>query len=270
MKFNRTERALHAFAVVAFVLLILIILFGQTVKDSGPAEWLSALLNLVMAGAAVAAYLTARSWLPQLTTQEGYKEAIGLVNDQYIQLGPLNTLGAAAENAVEAFRKYNETKTGKASAAYAEAVNELVMLLLTADSVQQTIREIRFRLNTYGLKAAEPYAEEIEAMTTAFAQVRGKGWWLVKLMTENLTLIYKATKPPLRYSDLNYDALILDMNKAKTEETIESLYQLFTNVLKEMVDCHDAIFVGEPPIGELFTVRKSQLNARQKHTGRTH
>lgn len=53
MKFSRTDRALQAFAVVAFAILILIILFGQTVKDSGPAEWLSAVLNLVMAGAGV-------------------------------------------------------------------------------------------------------------------------------------------------------------------------------------------------------------------------
>lgn len=256
MKFSRTDRVLHAFAVVAFAILILIILFGQTVKDSGPAEWLSAVLNLVMSGAAVAAYLTARSWLPQLTTQEGYKEAIALVNEQYIHLGPFNTLTPAAEKVMKAFQKQNETMQGDDLEAYTEAVNELIQHLYTADSVQQSIREIQFRLNTYGLKPAEPYAAKIEAMTTAFEQVQGVGGWLVKHLRENVTRHYRARQPPLRSYDLNYDALILGMRKAETQETIESLYQLFTAVLKEMVDCHDAIFAEKPPIGELFTVRK--------------
>lgn len=256
MKFSRTERVLQTFAVMAFALLLLIILFGQTVKDSGPAEWLSAGLNLVMAGAAVAAYLTARSWLPQLTTQEGYREAIGLVNEQFIQLGPFNPLAAAAGNVVEAFRKYNETKTGEDLFAYTETVNELARNLKTADSVRQTIRKTQFRLNTYGLKAAEPYATNIEAMTTAFDEVRGQGWWFVKLLTEDLTRHYQARKPPLRYWDINYDALILDMKKAQTEETIESLYLLFTGKLEGMVDRHDAIFMRNPAIGDLFIVRK--------------
>ncbi|BBJ64727.1 hypothetical protein SAMN05216502_101125 [Citrobacter amalonaticus] len=256
MKFSRTDRVLHAFAVVAFAILILIILFGQTVKDSGPAEWLSAVLNLVMAGAAVAAYLTARSWLPQLTTQEGYREAIALVNEQYIHLGPLNTLTPAAEKAMNAFQKHNETKRGDDLEAYTEAVNELILHLITAESVQQSIREIRFRLNTYGLKPAEPYAAKIEAMSTAFDKVRGVGGWLVNLLTENVTSHYQVRKPSLRNYDVNYEALILDMKKAETQETIESLYKRFTAVQKEMVDCHDAIFAGKPPIGELFTVRK--------------
>lgn len=256
MKFSRADRVLHTFAVVAFAILILIILFGQTVKDSGPAEWLSAVLNLVMAGAAIAAYRTARSWLPQLTTQEGYREAIGLVNDQYIQLGPFNTLGAAAENAMKAFRKYNETKTGEALTTYTEAVNELTVQLDTAGSVQQTIREIRFRLNTYGLRAADAYAKKIEAMTTAFDQVQRVGWWMVELLIKDLTRHYRAKKPPLRYGDLNYDALLVGMKKAETEETTESVYKLFADELNLMVACHDAIFTENPAIGELFIVRK--------------
>lgn len=228
----------------------------QVIQRSGPAEWLSALFNLVMAGAAVAAYLTARSWLPQLTTQEGYREAIGLVNDQYIQLGPLNTLGAAAENAVKAFRKYNETKTGEDLTAYTEAVNELTVQLDTAGSVKQTIREIRFRLNTYGLRAADAYTAEIEAMTTAFDLVQGIGWWMVEILIKDLTRHYQARKPPLRYWELNHDALLVGIKKAETEETTESAYKRFTDELKIMVACHDAIFTKNPAIGELFTVRK--------------
>jgi len=256
VKFSRIDRVLHAFAVVAFAILILIILFGQTVKDSGPAEWLSAVLNLVMAGAAVAAYLTARSWLPQLTTQEGYREAIALVNEHYIQLGPFNTLTPAAEKVMNAFQKHNETKHVDDLRAYTDAIDELTQHLDTADSVHQSIREIRFRLNTYGLKPAEPYASKLEAMTTAFEQVRMAGWLLGNHLTENVTRHYQARKPPLRYNDFNHVALILDIKKAETQETIESLYKRFTAVQKEMVDCHDAIFAGKPPIGELFTIRK--------------
>ncbi|HII4328484.1 TPA: hypothetical protein ACY4PY_004763 [Enterobacter cloacae] len=256
MKFSRTDRVLHAFAVVAFAILILIILFGQTVKDSGPAEWLSAVLNLVMAGAAVAAYLTARSWLPQLTTQEGYREAIALVNEHYIHLGPFNTLTPAAEKVMNAFQKYNETKHVDDLRAYTYAIDELTQHLDTADSIHQSIREIRFRLNTYGLKPAEPYASKLEAMITAFEQVRMAGWLLGIHLTENVTRHYQARKPPLRYNDFNHVELILNMKKAEIQETIESLYKRFTAVQKEMVDCHDAIFAGKPPIGELFTVRK--------------
>nr|WP_261905556.1 hypothetical protein [Escherichia coli]CAH8250733.1 Uncharacterised protein [Escherichia coli] len=85
------ERWLRTVAVTCAAIILLGTVLGQAVKK-GAAAWLSMLFNGVMALAAVRDYLTARKWVPQLTTQEGYKVAISLVNEEYIYLGMQNPL----------------------------------------------------------------------------------------------------------------------------------------------------------------------------------
>ncbi|BBV79284.1 TPA: hypothetical protein R8G53_005590 [Citrobacter braakii] len=71
---------------------LVFILFYQVKNTGSAADWIASLANASMAVTAVLAFKVARSWLPQLTTQEGYKLAIELVNDHYIWLGMQNSV----------------------------------------------------------------------------------------------------------------------------------------------------------------------------------
>ncbi|EKY3999719.1 hypothetical protein ACOY7H_23805 [Enterobacter roggenkampii] len=62
-------------------------IYAKMIDKSSYTDWISAFCNVVMAGATVAAVLTARNYLAQFTAQEGYKLAIHLVNNDFPQLG---------------------------------------------------------------------------------------------------------------------------------------------------------------------------------------
>ncbi|MFV7520689.1 hypothetical protein ACNPN6_06555 [Enterobacter quasiroggenkampii] len=56
-------------------------IYAKMIDKSSYTDWISAFCNVVMAGATVAAVLTARNYLAQFIAQEGYKIAIQTVNE---------------------------------------------------------------------------------------------------------------------------------------------------------------------------------------------
>ncbi|AGN88268.1 hypothetical protein [Enterobacter sp. R4-368] len=260
MKFSRTERWLHAFSVVAFTLLILIILFGQTVKDSGPAEWLSALLNLVMAAAAVAAYLTARSWLPQLTTQEGYKLAIHLVNNELIWLDKRNRLlsdtGSVFEVAREAFKGREISLLTRNR--LVDAIARLEQTTKESRRRRDEIDNAIFRMQTYGLRVANdrqsPMADMLEnhRKSLAFAGT------LLAIVSKNFNNRGTSFSQEGRLFDEKRRARLAQLNSDDTAALASASVALegLTKCWAMMVQAHREFTGEDHRIGKLFIVSK--------------
>lgn len=251
---NILSTALTA-AIGTALLVLLIVLFYELNLTGSAADWLATLFNAVVAITAIAAFVVARSWLPQLTTQEGYKEAIQLVNEQYIQLGPDNSLGQSAEAAMKAFREQNENNASASLSSYSEALNNFSVYLQAADAVLHEIKKTQFRLNTYGLTEAPNYEKPLETMIKEFRASLTEGNRLLDLLFENYECRCKA-QMPTRYNELNTHHLILGLKANETAALIEEQYQRFTTASANMVAAHQAVFSEKPTIGELFVPRK--------------
>lgn len=68
-------------SMLAMISCLLFSIYTDNIDKSSYTDWISAFCNVVMAGATVAAVMTAKNYLAQFTAQEGYKEAIVLVNN---------------------------------------------------------------------------------------------------------------------------------------------------------------------------------------------
>lgn len=130
------ERWLRTVAVIGGAIILLGTVSGQAVKNGDAAAWLSMLFNGVMALAAVGAYLTARKWVPQLTTQEGYKVAISLVNELYIHLGRTNPLLTGAKPAISCYRGLQKTSSYTSVESYSAAIGVLINAILQEEERQ--------------------------------------------------------------------------------------------------------------------------------------
>ena len=255
MNFSRTERTLHAVAVVAIVILILIILSGQIVKGSGPAEWLSALLNLVMAVAAVMAFFTARSWLPQLTTQEGYKLAIRLVNELFITLGDRNELSTRVwsvhQHAELAFEEIKgEAAAKKLTDSIAKLEEQLGMNLKNRTEIERVL----FQIETYGLQVGDEKKEAMQDMLLAHKETISLGQSLRDSIKDYVTKL-------LNELPFAADAKREQQSKIKNDDCRMVLYlqsqcESVQKKWKQMKDAQAAFIGDDHRIGKLFIVRK--------------
>ncbi|RJL48700.1 hypothetical protein D5078_02615 [Pectobacterium carotovorum] len=245
-----------ASAGVACLFVLAVVLFSQVAETGSAADWIASIANAAMAVTAVLAFNAARSWLPQLKMQEGYKEAISLVNEQYIQLGSDNPLIQPVEAVIQTFRVQNTNNATATLAAYIDALNDLGVYLHGADATLQEIRQTQFRLNTYGLTVHRHYASSVALMITAFEHALQSAWWLCELLTKDASLRHKAHTSSLRYNSLNWPALSLAVKKAETAANIEAQYQNVKQYLDAMVAAHDAVFSQHPSVGHLFHYKK--------------
>lgn len=135
------ERWLWTIVVFFSAVILLTTISGQAVKNGDVAAWVSMLFNGVMATAAVGAYLTARKWVPQLTTQEGYKVAICLVNEHYIYLGIQNPLLRSTNQALSCYNEFLQIYNHTSSVDYARKIAILSRAILNEkerkDSIEQ-------------------------------------------------------------------------------------------------------------------------------------
>jgi hypothetical protein len=240
-------------ALTCLFLLVVSLLFG--LKESGSAaDWLATLFNGVVAIAAVAAFIVARSWLAQLTTQEGYKTAIQLVNDQYIQLGEYHRPAAAVEKAMSEFDKCAIAGPIGNLDSYNEAIRILTIELQNARLNWEEIKNFRFCLDTYGLTEAPRYKADLETMVAAFeaSLPLGEGL-LTSLTSDNRRRLAAKVKPGLFTSDGEENwrtRLAADGQKLGAD------YEIYKAAISKMRVVHAKVFSDHPPIGKLFKVRK--------------
>ncbi|BEN74171.1 hypothetical protein SMKC081_23160 [Serratia marcescens] len=245
-------------AVISTVLTCLFLLLAALVfglKESGSAaDWLATIFNAIVAITAVAAFIVARSWLPQLTTQEGYKTAIGLVNDQYIQLGDGHLPGVAAEKAVTTFRSLVEAGLHAKLDEYKDNVNYLRIQLDVASQNLESIKSSQFILNTYGLTEAPRYRTTLSNMLASFESSLPLGKKLLELLTSDLTRREAViNKPRLANSpsEETWRKRLSDDGKK-----IELIYEQYVTAITKIKTAHNTVFRERPSIGEIFVVRK--------------
>ncbi|ECW3621162.1 hypothetical protein J4I24_004278 [Salmonella enterica] len=232
------------------------VLFYELSGTGSAADWIASIANAAMAVTAILAFNAARSWLPQLKIQEGYKEAISLVNEQYIQLGADNPLTQSVEAVIQTFQVQNNDNTTATLTAHIEALNDLAVHLQAASATLQEIRQTQFRLNTYGLTIHRHYAASVANMITAFEHALQSAWWLCELLTKDASLHCQAHTPPPRYNSLNWPAITLGIKKAETAANIEAQHQNVKQYLDAMMTAHDAVFSQHPSVGHLFHYKK--------------
>ncbi|MBU9809436.1 hypothetical protein J1785_06720 [Rahnella sp. SL6] len=241
-------------ATLACLTLIVVgLMFG--LKESGSAaDWLATIFNGVVAIAAVAAFIVARSWLPQLTTQEGYKTAIQLVNDQYIQLGEAHSPAAAVEKAMAAFNNSAIAGLQTNLDSYNDAMRQLEIELQAARQNWEEIKNYRFCLHTYGLIETPRYKADLETMLTAYETSLPLGEGLLTSLNSDLTRRRAAkNKSELITSDGNE---IWRTRLAADGQKLNADYVKYIAAISKIRVSHAKVFSDHPTIGKLFKVRK--------------
>ena len=247
------ERWLRTVAVTGGTIILLATVSGQAVKNSDAAAWLSMLFNGVMALAAIGAYLTARKWVPQLTTQEGYKLAITLINDHYIWLGIQNSVVRDVTLPLACIRhQYDQESLAGSSLTITELITSLEQAVLQHKIRRDTMAQIRFRLGTYGLHDAAEFAEHFQALDRAYMLASEAAASILEILkdTQDRQKIY-----PPRNSGLASDGYVRELYLPLVSQA-EERYRVVSEQFQVMADTHEKIFASCPTIGQLFEVRK--------------
>lgn len=233
---------------VACLFVLAAVLAYQVAVAGSAADWIASLANAVMAVTAVLAFIVARSWLPQLTTQEGYKLAIQLVNDHYMWLGMQNSVVPDVSMALRYIRHQVDGESMAGSEQTAESIiKDLDEAVLRHKVRRDKMEQIRFCLGTYGLRPAEKYAERFLELDRAYRHAADAAGTILQLAKKTYRI---------NPSDSWGGGLITrQLYIAKVEEAGES-FKVLSEQFMKMVELHDAIFSSEPSIGELFVVRK--------------
>lgn len=140
-------------------------IYAKMIDKSSYTDWISAFCNVVMAGATVAAVLTARNYLAQFTAQEGFKIAIALVNDKMLSLvkhvNVINDYSCLHDKIFDFEGKVIE------KAMITEITDLRVMLVRSyypLKNLYQNIVEDKRKLDTYGIDVHENKREHYNSM----------------------------------------------------------------------------------------------------------
>ena len=244
-----------ASAGVACLFVLAVVLFYQVAETGSAADWVASVANAVMAITAVFAFIVARSWLPQLTTQEGYKLAIELVNDHYIWLGVQNSVLTDVTRPVlyiqHQFDRVSFTGSPEVSA------GELIKALEQAVQLHKTRRDrmgqIRLRLDTYGLRVTHAYEDRFLALDRAYMHASDAAASILQTLkeTQELSKEYPSTDSTLLAKGTLIREMYLPFYRAAEEKNF-----VVENEFTQMAKIHRDIFSCRPSIGKLFKVEK--------------
>ncbi|CAI2538592.1 Uncharacterised protein [Serratia liquefaciens] len=242
-------------ALTCLVLLVVALLFG--LKESGSAaDWLAVVTNGIVAVGAVGAFVVARRWLPQLTTQEGYKEAIQLVNKHYIWLGHQNSLLKDAGWAMTRFNALQADFTAYGYDAYREAIAPLATSVNNEKKRKDEVERIAFRLNTYGLQFSGRYKTRLVQLEGAFQNAVYAAATLQSYLQTDLNIQHRYNN--LHPTNLHMVGTISDLHdeRAALKTDVIQAYEALETHCNQMATAHARIFNHAPAIGDLFVVRR--------------
>jgi Na+/phosphate symporter len=259
MKLSKVERGLLTFTVLVFTGLLLVTVTGLAVKNGDAAAWLSMLFNAVMAVAAVGAFLTARKWLPQLTTQEGYREAITLVNDYLLPMVDWERLYiclSRLDQISNALHQGNQPMFDQRT-----EFSRLDTVLEKLESKTESIRLQLRRLATYGLKGSVRYQQELSDLEDVFRTTLVAALSLEKRLREDCHLYSQLKEAEKQYNAVRNDSKKDSVRMCRETWATSSRYvavswQVFQDTYGRLTDAHRYLFERGPDIGELFEVRK--------------
>ncbi|WP_300002274.1 hypothetical protein [uncultured Cedecea sp.] len=233
--------------------LLTFILFYELSRTGSAADWIVSLASAAMAITAVFAFKVARSWLPQLTTQEGYKLAIELVNDHYFWLDVQNRILNDVELPVRYIRHQNDrTSMGESKITVDELIEKLELTVLLHKERRDKMQQIRFRLNTYGLRVTGAFDARFRALDTAYMHAADGAGSILQMLKETREQ-FKIL--PSTDSSLLSDQLVRDTYLPLATRSTEQ-YEFVSEQFNKMVESHASIFSSNPSIDKLFEIRR--------------
>ncbi|WP_336821304.1 hypothetical protein [Cedecea sp. VD22] len=238
---------------VAVLSVLLVVLFYQVADSGSAADWIASVANVAMAITAVCAFIVARSWLPQLTTQEGYKLAIELVNEHYIWLGIQNSVMNDVCLPVLYIRHQVDRESLSGSTVSAgELIKTLEQAVLRHKIRRDKMDQIRFRLNTYGLCVSHEYEHRFQALDTAYMHACDAAASILQILKETQALSeqYPSTDSPLEVGAMTRELYLPFLIQAN------EIYEKVDKQFQEMIKVHGTIFTDGPSIGKLFKVMR--------------
>ncbi|EOE7356146.1 TPA: hypothetical protein ACKFMW_004298 [Enterobacter hormaechei] len=244
-----------ASAGVACLFVLSVVLFCQVAETGSAADWVASIANAVMAITAVLAFIVARSWLPQLTTQEGYKLAIELVNDHYIWLGMQNSVLTDVTLPVRYIQHQvdRESLTGSPEVSADELIKALEQAVLLHKTRRDKMAQIGLRLDTYGLRVTPAYADRFLALDRAYMHASDAAASILETLkkTYELSKIHPSTDSTLYVKgELTRELYVPLFNEALGR------FRVVNEQFQQMIKIHDAIFSSRPSIGKLFKVKR--------------
>ncbi|KLR21070.1 hypothetical protein ABR28_15590 [Enterobacter hormaechei subsp. hoffmannii] len=248
-KESRTDRWLRTVFVLFLVALILLIVFNGTAKTSDVSNWIIAFANIAMAAAAVGAWRAARKFLSEFFAQEGYRLAIALINENVIHLGIANEYTLRAQKAIVVCRQlHGEAHTDDKLILFRQRLDELITLHGHHSTWLRNSRSLSFRMETYGIYAAEGKKAALAEMMIALDSMVQQGEILLSLLRKDFgTYEQKIKKRENLYMPFRSEHL------AEMEENLQRI----TGEWNLMVSSRDKLLSEGKHARTLFVVRES-------------
>lgn len=242
-----------ASAGVACLLVLSVVLFCQVAETGSAADWIASVANVAMAITAVLAFIVARSWLPQLTTQEGYKLAIRLVNEDVLALDETNRFRQNVHDVVAEFLSLSDRER------LTRGEKILAGLLVEyehTESKVSAVRKLLKQMETYGLKPAPDRRLAFETMLKALNQCAGlvNAQWLL------LTVQCRGGPSSEKINDqvlADTYGLITRLDQGESwEKLCSEIEQELDEAWMSVTDNQQAFLGTDSQIGKLFKVKK--------------
>ncbi|HHR5390870.1 TPA: hypothetical protein ACS5PF_004046 [Salmonella enterica subsp. enterica] len=242
-----------ASAGVACLFVLSVVLFCQVAETGSAADWIASVANVAMAITAVLAFIVARSWLPQLTTQEGYKLAIRLVNEDVLALDETNRFRQNVHDVVEEFLTLSDRER------LITGVMKLDRLRIEYERTEckiSAINKLLKQMETYGLKPAPDRKPAFEAMIKALNTCAGlvNAQWLL------LTVLCRGGPSSVEINDLvlaDAYGLITRWDNGESWEIMSSeMLQGLDKAWTSVTDNQQTFLGTDSQIGKLFKVKK--------------
>lgn len=222
------------------------------------ASFVSAVMDSIMAGATILAILAAKNYLAQFTAQEGYKEAIELVNDVIPKLKtPLDKLKSKSEDAIKYLDGLNHTSqvsifyNDNVSVNVSNEYNELKKLLAEIDNYLSGI-------STYGLKMESNKVEELHQINLLSRNIQNNLQDVLSGFLEFLdevskknTIIDTSKRGTICVTDTG--GMVIDKNDKRFVDTLNFLTNLSSDTALA-INAYERLIAEPRYITKIFTV----------------
>ncbi|ELZ3956702.1 hypothetical protein UM677_001826 [Cronobacter sakazakii] len=244
-----TDRWLRTGFVLFLVVLILLIVFNGTAKTSDVSNWIIAFANIAMAAAAVGAWRAARKFLSEFFAQEGYRLAIALINENVIHLGIDNEYTVRAHEAIVVCRKlHNQAHTEDKLILFRQKLEQLITLHGHHSTWLRNSRSLSFRMETYGIYAAEGKKAALAEMMIALDNMVQQGEILLSHLRKDFGTYEQKIK-----KRANWYMSFRSMNLTEMDKT----FQRINEEWNLMVSCRNKLLSEGKHARTLFVVRES-------------
>lgn len=265
MKIKNIARQVFIYTTSPFVTFsagaVVVMLLDVYITKGMDSSFVSACMDVVMAGAAVGAVLIARNYLAQFTAQEGYKIAIELVNDVFPKHERLKTVVPRCNTALTIVNKVieHESSSEKEVSILKSILSECNRMSEDANSVYREINKLLFKTKTYGLYPSN----ERDYYFYNFINTVGLVSSELKELANDLGVVYENIEVCRKSKN---QAVVITTHDASFDNNALALDRIKNNFLslrvdevnatfKQMSSSHDNFIGKDNTITELFKVK---------------